>query len=231
MAPPLWKPSQHRATGTCFQQSPHQNWHDSGRNRSLGAPSLGVEWGSLAPPCNCHTETLPPCPPHPPGTLSWVLHYILTTNKSDHETRAGLGWKGGGTYTRERGDCSGFKFWVQIPLLGCVTVDRSHGFCKPATILLSVKRVWEFVITRSLCLPYGQGTPIHPFHFTDRPPEAQREGLVQATQPGLLCRPALGPAIVLIPLLSAEGARGQESVKCLCLSCLVVSDSKQPHGL
>ena len=83
----------------------------TGGNRSRGARSLGVEWGSLAPPCNCHTDT-PHA--HPPGSLSWVLPYILTTNKSDHETRAGLGWKGRGTYTRERGDCSGFKyhFWV-----------------------------------------------------------------------------------------------------------------------
>ena len=106
-----------------------------------------------------------------------------------------------------------------------MTVDRSHGFFKPATILLSVKRVWEFVITRSLCLPYGQGTPIHPFHFTDRPPEAQREGLVQATQPGLLHRPALGPAIVLIPLLSAEGARGQESNVCVLVAWLCLTPS------
>lgn len=48
----------------------------------------GSEWGSLAPPCNCHTET-----PRTgqPGCLSWAHPYILTTNKSDHETSAGLG--------------------------------------------------------------------------------------------------------------------------------------------
>ena len=59
-------------------------------------------------------------------------------------------------------------------------------------------------------------TSIHSSHFTDRPPEAQREGghLSQATKPRLLHNPVPVPAVAPIPLLSAEGARGQESIKC-----------------
>lgn len=164
---------------------------------SLGGTQPGSGVGASSSPAAV-TEP-PPCPPPPPGTLSWVLHYILTTNKSDHETRAGLGWKGRHLY---QGGVTvlGFKFWVQIPLLGCVTVDRSHGFCKPATILLSTVKAGVGICDHKVpVFTIWSGTPIHPFH--SQTGHLRLRGLVHATQPGLLCRPALGPAIVLIPII------------------------------
>lgn len=89
-----------------------------------------------------------------PGCLTWAHPYILTTNKSDHETSAGLGWagrRGGVPKTEALGTALGSNprpatYW----LCGCVTVGRSHGFFKPATVSSSVKQVCDFSFTRSL---------------------------------------------------------------------------------
>lgn len=121
-----------------------------------------------------------------PGCLTWAHPYILTTNKSDHETSAGLGWagrRGGVPKTEALGTALGSNprpatYW----LCGCVTVGRSHGFFKPAAVSSSVTGmrllIHKVSARRSAkqCLAYGQQTSGHSSHFTDRPLEAQREG-------------------------------------------------------
>lgn len=60
-----------------------------------------------------------------PGCLTWAHPYILTTNKSDHETSAGLGWAGLGEGEESLKQRCWGQLWVQIldlPLIGRVAV-------------------------------------------------------------------------------------------------------------
>lgn len=118
-----------------------------------------------------------------PGCLTWAHPYILTTNKSDHETSAGLGWagrRGGGLNRRCGGTALGSNpgpatYWLcdcgQIP---CFFKPTSFLICKIGMRILNHK----VSARRSAkqCLAYGQQTSGYSSHFTDRPLEAQREG-------------------------------------------------------
>lgn len=112
-----------------------------------------------------------------PGCLTWAHPYILTTNKSDHETSAGLGWagrRGGVPKTEVLGTALGSNprpatYWT----CGCVTVGRSHGFFKPASFLIcktGMRLLVHKVSARrsaKQCLAWSTDS---------RPLEAQREG-------------------------------------------------------